>query len=109
MPDFLAGRAVNKTTIVFTLPNTPGALFKALSVFALRDIDLTKLESRPIPAAPGNTCSTSTSPSGARPPCGRALSHLAEFAPSLQSLGSYPSASRAGGSSSTAATAGGAA
>jgi len=33
---------------VFSTQNVPGALFRAMACFALRDLNLTKIESRPL-------------------------------------------------------------
>lgn len=83
-----------KTSVAFSTRNTPGALFRSLSAFALRDLNLTKIESRPLRGKPweylfyldflGHVDD---------PPCRNALNHLAELADMLKVLGCYPAAS----------------
>ncbi|MCY4544762.1 MAG: prephenate dehydratase [Gemmatimonadetes bacterium] len=79
-----------KTSIVFSMPHEPGTLFKAMSVFALRDISINKIESRPLVGSPweylfyldfeGHADSLL---------CKRALNHLQEIATNFKLLGSY--------------------
>ena len=44
--------STNKTTILFTLKHKPGMLHKALGVLAKRDLNFTKIESRPMLGSP---------------------------------------------------------
>lgn len=79
-----------KTSLVFSTRNQPGSLFRALSAFALRDLSLSKIESRPLRGKPweylfyvdflGNLEETRVQ---------KALGHLEELADMLRVLGCY--------------------
>ncbi|KAM7499189.1 hypothetical protein LguiA_023603 [Lonicera macranthoides] len=94
-----------KTSIVFSLEEGPGMLFKALAVFAMRNINLTKIESRPQRRHPIRQSVESNNgslkyfdylfyvdfeASMADLNSQNALKHLKEFATFLRVLGSYP-------------------
>jgi prephenate dehydratase len=84
--------AVNagKTSLVFSLKNLPGALFKALSVFALRDLDLSKIESRPVRGRPWEYMFFVDVLRGDDEAMRLALRHLEEVAGLVKVLGIYP-------------------
>ena len=87
----LQGASRFKTSLVFSTRNMPGALFRSLSAFALRDLNLTKIESRPLRGKPWEYLFyldfighlEETAPRNA-------LGHLAEVADMLRILGCYP-------------------
>ena len=82
-----------KTSIVFSTHNVPGALFRCLSAFSLRDLSMAKIESRPLRGKPweylfyldvlGQTGDQNVE---------NALSQLREFSDMVRILGSYPKA-----------------
>lgn len=80
----------DKTSIVFSTKNIPGALYKCLSVFALRDINLTKIESRPVRGRPFEYFFYVDLLSHVdEERCRNALRHLGEVTDFLRVLGCY--------------------
>lgn len=79
-----------KTSIVFSSKDIPGALFKSLSVFALRDINLLKIESRPLRKGKWKYWFyLDFEGSVQEEACQNALNHLQEITSFFKVLGSY--------------------
>jgi prephenate dehydratase len=82
-----------KTSLVFSTKNVPGALFRSLSALALRDVNLIKIESRPLRGKPWEYLFYLDLVGRQDDPAvHNALHHLAELADFLRILGSYRSA-----------------
>ncbi len=90
-PKFPPSSAIRiKSSIVFSMKNIPGALYKCLSVFALRDINLYKIESRPVHGKGFQYLFYLDFEGDARRGAQRnAINHLREIASFYRFLGSY--------------------
>jgi arogenate/prephenate dehydratase len=90
-PTPISPQGETKTSIVFSMDNVPGSLFKSLAVFALRDIDLTKIESRPLQGKRWQYFFyIDFIGSQTEERCKNALNHLQEITSFFRILGSYP-------------------
>jgi prephenate dehydratase len=87
-----AMQGADKTSLAFGVKNIPGVLFKALSVFALRDISLSKIESRPMRGRPWEYVFFVDLLRGDDEDSRNALRHLSEVAELVKVLGIYPQA-----------------
>jgi prephenate dehydratase len=84
-----------KTSLVFAVPNTPGSLLQALSEFANRKINMTKLESRPRRNRTWQyVFYLDFEGSWQDPAAGEALISLLSHAAFVKLLGSYPPAAQ---------------
>ena len=80
-----------KTSLLLRVANKPGSLFRALGSFALREIDLSKIESRPIEGRPWEYAFyVDVIGNAAEEPLAGALETLRGVAEVVKVLGTYP-------------------
>ncbi|MFZ5805260.1 MAG: prephenate dehydratase [Acidobacteriota bacterium] len=90
-----------KTSLIFTTPHREGALAHCLAILAEHGLNLTKLESRPLPSRPWEYMFyVDFMGSLAEERVTLALGELESFCPFLKVLGSYPARTLAPGSES---------
>jgi len=86
--------AANKVSLCFAVENRPGSLVDALEVFARQQINLTKLESRPVPGAPWQYIFYADYQMEQPGKADRALAELVRHCSMVKELGRYRAARR---------------
>jgi prephenate dehydratase len=81
-----------KASIAFTVPHRPGSLHEAIGIFAAETLDLTRLESRPIPGRPWEYRFYADVRGGADESWDRAMAQLRALGDEVQILGRYAEA-----------------
>ena len=88
-----ASTGKDKTSIIFAAKHEPGSLYHALGEFAKRNINLTKIESRPTRQTPWEyNFYLDFEGHRTQPQCAETLIALEKFAIFVKVLGSYPKA-----------------
>jgi prephenate dehydratase len=84
--------AAEKVSLAFSVPNRAGSLVEALQIFARNSLNMTRLESRPVPGSPWEYVFYADYSIGAGYAADRALAELEQLCGFVKELGRYPAA-----------------
>jgi prephenate dehydratase len=84
--------AAEKVSLAFSVPNRAGSLVEALQIFARHRLNMTRLESRPVPGSPWEYVFYADYSIGTGDAADRALAELEQLCGFVKELGRYPAA-----------------
>ncbi len=82
----------NKVSIAFAVPNRPGSLVEALAIFARHNLNLTRLESRPVPGSPWEYVFYADYQLSSEEQAAQALAKMTQVCSLVKELGRYAAA-----------------
>jgi len=85
-------RVENKVSIAFAVPNRPGSLVEVLAIFTRHNLNLTRLESRPVPGSPWEYVFYADYQLASEEQAAQALAAMTQVCSLVKELGRYAAA-----------------